>query len=438
MQKLVEEKKNSSDLKYAGTIVSDLSPRATHNNIGEKDQDEFPEGGRGWLVVVGGFFILVTTFGMVNTFGQYQYYYEKEFKNENSGTIALIGSLQPAIIYLTSIPVIGIINSIGVNKTLLIGTTIITIALILLSFCKSIWEFYLVQGVLFGFGAGIMFFTAMAIPSEWFKRRRATAVGMAASGSSIGGLVWPIALRKLVEKFGFAWGNRILAFVFLPLLLFSSFAVTNRLPIEKQQFWPDWRVCKDWRFMLICVASTLGFVGLFTPLFYLVTFANKLGLDESTQHYILSIDNALSMVGRLGPPLLADKLGRLNVLTPCVFLIGILQFALWIPARNESMLVAFAVVWGAASGSYQALVPPTITQLFGIEGNKSRLSICFLLATPASLAGPAIAGALIPSNSTDINDFNRIAYFGGSIVTLSSLIFLFVRLSINRKVRVFL
>lgn len=49
------------------------------------------------------------------------------------------------------------------------------------------WQIFLAQGLSCGLAAGIAFLPAASSVSHWFKRRRATALGFLATGSSIGG-----------------------------------------------------------------------------------------------------------------------------------------------------------------------------------------------------------------------------------------------------------
>jgi MFS family permease len=65
---------------------------------------------------------------------------------------------------------------------------------------------------------GVIFGPTISVVSHWFKKRRSTAMGIVACGSSIGGTVFPIAFRNLVDVVGFPWTMRILGFMLLALL----------------------------------------------------------------------------------------------------------------------------------------------------------------------------------------------------------------------------
>lgn len=93
------------------------------------------------------------------------------------------------------------------------------------------WQIFLAQGLSCGLAAGIAFLPAASSVSHWFKRRRATALGFLATGSSIGGalnsacscvlwelstdhlprgagIVYPIMQNRMFQSVGFEWTVR--------------------------------------------------------------------------------------------------------------------------------------------------------------------------------------------------------------------------------------
>jgi MFS family permease len=49
---------------------------------------------------------------------------------------------------------------------------------------------------------GICFGPTLSVVGHWFKKRRGIALGITAAGSSIGGAVFPIAARNLIDLVG--------------------------------------------------------------------------------------------------------------------------------------------------------------------------------------------------------------------------------------------
>lgn len=74
---------------------------------------------------------------------------------------------------------------------------ILVVATLVTAECKKFWQLLLFQGFLTGIAAGMVYGPVASITSQWFEKRRSLALGIVATGSSIGGTVIPIAARKL-------------------------------------------------------------------------------------------------------------------------------------------------------------------------------------------------------------------------------------------------
>lgn len=77
-----------------------------------------------------------------------------------------------------------------------------------------------------------------------------------------GGLVYPIMLRQLFTKVGFAWGVRISGFITLALCTIATAMVTSNLPIGRRSGpWFDVNMFKDTRYLLVGLGSALIALG---------------------------------------------------------------------------------------------------------------------------------------------------------------------------------
>jgi MFS family permease len=68
------------------------------------------------------------------------------------------------------------------------GTLLLILGQVTLSFCTQYWQVLLAQAFCIGIGTGALFVPSVAILSTYFTTRIATALGLAASGSSFGKL----------------------------------------------------------------------------------------------------------------------------------------------------------------------------------------------------------------------------------------------------------
>jgi MFS family permease len=153
-------------------------------------QNQVDGGLRAWLQVVGGWCIAFNTWGILNAFGIFQTYYESgALFTETSSTIAWIGSIQ-ALGIVTLGLVSGPLYDRGyLLPLLLVGSFMIVFSFMMLSISKTFWEVLLAQGFCFGIGAGLVWSPMLAVVSAHFRTKLGLAVGLAISGSSIGGVM---------------------------------------------------------------------------------------------------------------------------------------------------------------------------------------------------------------------------------------------------------
>ena len=125
--------------------------------------------------------------GIINTFGAYQTFYEVNiFRSHSPSAISWIGSIQ-GFLLLTVSAFTGPVFDAGYNRTLLsLGSFLLVLGLMMTSLVKQYYQAFLAQGVCFGIGAGMIFVPSLAVVSTYFHRHRAFAVGVTASGSSLG------------------------------------------------------------------------------------------------------------------------------------------------------------------------------------------------------------------------------------------------------------
>jgi MFS family permease len=89
---------------------------------------------------------------------------------------------------------------------------------LLLGLVQTPLQFYLVLGVFIGFGAGAMGQLATSkLVSNWFVLKRGTALGIAATGISVSGVLMPATTAWLIGEFG--WRNGFVAYGVITLVI---------------------------------------------------------------------------------------------------------------------------------------------------------------------------------------------------------------------------
>jgi MFS family permease len=80
-------------------------------------------------------------------------------------------------------------------------------------------------------------------------------------------------------------------------------------------------------------------------------------------------------------------------------LAGILVLALWIPGTSSSAIIAFAVLFGFATGAYFALTAALVVKVSPFQQIGYRVGLVFLFSSIGGLTTNPIAGAILSSEN---------------------------------------
>ncbi|CZR68581.1 related to monocarboxylate transporter [Phialocephala subalpina] len=380
---------------------------------GPGDSD-FPEGGaRAWGVVAGTTGVIFCSLGYCNAFGIFQnYYLANQLSNKTPSQISWIGSLQ--IFFLLSGNVIGgpLFDRFG-GKIVWPPAVAFVFSVMMTSLCKEYYQFILCQGILGGVSMGMMMAPGMASVGQYFRRKRGQAMGIAVAGSSLGGVLFPIALTKMLysPKLGFGWTTRIIGFWILAILAVSCPLIKARLPPRKNQFFMP-SAFMELPFDLICFATFLMLFGAFTPIFFLPEYAVEHGMRTELASYLLAILNASSLFGRLIPGYLADKFGRFNMYCTAGVSSGILAIC-WQKITTNAGILVFGAIYGFFSGAIVSLQTTCMATVPKDPRNiGTYLGMGMFVTSFATLAGPPANGALV----SKYHSFDQAATMGGVFV----------------------
>jgi MFS family permease len=119
--------------------------------------------------------------------GTFQLIYETDILKKNSASsISWILTMQLFLMFFLSQPVGMIVDMFGPRAILSVTSLLAVGGLIGLSFATEYWQIFLAQSLCFGLGAAGIFVPGLVAASQYFKKKRAFAVGIVASGSSAG------------------------------------------------------------------------------------------------------------------------------------------------------------------------------------------------------------------------------------------------------------
>jgi MFS family permease len=264
-------------------------------------------------------------------------------------------------------PLVGLlIDRIGPKRILVSGLALLAVALIPLSFASSLWQIYVLYGVLTSLAlAAASPVLATALVGRWFQAKRGLAMSLATSGSAFGQLLivpvaawimvlttWQMTYRVLaVALFAVALP---LSAIFLrdgpravaanrDLLLADERGLTLREVIARPGFWLL-------GFGFVVCGWTMAF-----PNTHFLAYADDMGMSVLHAANTVSVTAIFSIVGSLLLGVAADRYRRTSVLALTYALRG-LAFLLLILLPADNLLYVYGMVLGI---SWTATTPLT-------------------------------------------------------------------------------
>lgn len=396
--------------------VAELGALDSSTDFQDEDKDlEFPEGGwMAWRVTLGSFFGLFVVLGIINAVGAIQAYVEEnQLADLPTSTVAWIFSINTFMTYFFSIQCGQLFDMYGPYPLLAVGSFLIVLGFMLTSLCEEFWQFVVCFGVVCGLGSSICLTPAVAIIGDWFKAKRGTATGAATIGGSLGGAVIPIMLRSMYSSVGYGWAVRTLGFLSLACMVICIWLVKPRFERSHEKngrtFWQlyvtdvlDFRCLKDKRFAALCFAATFSEIALLISLTFFTSFCLKSGMSQNYSYILLTIMNAVGMVGRYLPAWISDRLGRFNTMIIMTLGASLAMWIMWLPfGTHRGALTAFAVVYGFFTGSILSLIPVCCGQISKTSEYGRRYGVMNFFIAFGALGGVPISGALIFGTNYD-------------------------------------
>ncbi|GME67639.1 unnamed protein product [[Candida] boidinii] len=474
----VETDTNNLRERRGGNVAeADEAGSVSTSQITDYDEGiDYPDGGtRAWIVLFGAFLGFTVDFGLINSTGAIQAYIAvHQLENVSNATTAWIFSLFLGCSYCGGI-VSGILfDETGVKIPFILGTVLLVGGLFITANAESIGSFIGGFGIICGLGCALCMNPLMGVVSHWFKKKRAMAMGLATLGGSVGGIVFPLMLNSLYPKVGFVWAIRILAFICLIILVLSFILIKERLSAnmlrgEQETSNPvaegnnnkvrnklkncsknlikyskgavSFKYLLEPKFFFCALAATLSEISLVCSMTYFASYAIFIGQSESTAFVLLTVINAVGIVGRYTTGLLADMYGVYNVMIFMIFGVGMSHLVIWLgvcsTTKTAGSLYAYAAIFGFFSSAVLSLSPACCGAISPTRDFGKRYATMYFVAGIFFVAGITIAGVILGNDSMET--YNNLIIYCGVLAFVGDLCWVISRyfivgLKINVKV----
>jgi nitrate/nitrite transporter NarK len=227
------------------------------------------------------------------------------------------------------------------RRVIAVGAVSMSVGFLLLSQVQSLLQFYLVLGIFVGFGASSMGNLATSkLVTNWFDKRRGTALGIAASGVSLSGVVMPNVSAQLIENFDWRIGFMVFGFftlcVVVPLVLRLVISRPEDVGLRPDGALPRPAgspvvstprigmrdVVREHNFWVIVATFSLLFCSMSATLTHMIPRLVDLGYSLVDAAGVMSVCAGLGVFGKLGFGWVADRQPVRRV----VMLVIVLQF----------------------------------------------------------------------------------------------------------------
>ena len=281
---------------------------------------------------------------------------------------------------------------------------------LLMSQISSLWQVYLVWGLLIGVGLGCSVTPVISTIPRWFSKKRGIALAVTVSGFNFGATVGPILIQWLISNY--SWQIAFIVLGMIPLVInipLAQFLKRNPQQMGLKPYGEDapaetdlttdsdtWgltltQAVKTWRFWVFASLQFAFGFSMQIVVVHIVPHATDIGIPAIIAATILSISAGGRIVGNLTTGFLADRIRARLVLSFC-FIVSTLSLAWLLFVTDISGFFAFAILFGITSGGIIPLLTLVPAELFGLR-NLGVFSGAFLLfGTSGGALGSPFAG----------------------------------------------
>ena len=369
----------------------------------------------GWWVVAGAFVSHLLSYGVLTVaFGVF-FPFMAEALHLGRGLLASVAAAARLVSAALS-PLIGpLVDRRGPRLVMALGVLSLAGGTAVLAAAGSAWHVMLGYGVVMAFGSiALGDLTGDATVARWFVRRRGRALAIATMGLSSAGIVIPLPVALLIERFG--WRAAWLALAAIVLVLgLAATALMRRRP-EDYGLAPDGvalpragHTARDTptneislgaraatrtpAFWLLVLSTNLAGLGFFGVNLHLFSYITDRGMSAAVAATVVTYLYTLHTVAKPLWGLIAERVHVRYCIAAC-YAGGALGVLFLLGPGSMAWLVAFATVYGLTRGAQSFVTSLAWADYFGREAQGAIRGLSAPFRHLSAAAGPIVGGVL--------------------------------------------
>ncbi|WBY01803.1 MFS transporter [Ramlibacter tataouinensis] len=286
----------------------------------------------------------------------------------------------------------------------------------------GMWTFGLAQGLLIGLlGTSATFAPLVSDTSQWFDRRRGTALAICMSGNYVAGAIWPPVMQHFIEVVG--WRQTyigigvfcLLSIVPLALFLRPRPPLLATAPAASPEAAAAQAAGTD-RPMglrpataqaLLCVAGVACCVAMSMPQVHIVAYCTDLGFGAARGAEMLAVMLGMGVISRLVSGWISDRIGGLRTLLLGSVLQGI-ALLMFLPFDGLVSLYLVSAMFGLFQGGIVPAYALIVRQHFSPAQAGARVGTVLMATLFGMALGGWLSGAVF-----DLTGSYRAAFLNG-------------------------
>ncbi len=377
----------------------------------------------GWRMVAVAFFVDFVAVGFFfYSYGVFFKAIEAEFGGSRLGVS--LGLTITTTVGAIAAPFIGhALDRFPLKRVIAAGSISMALGFLALSQVRNQLEFYLALGAFIGFGASAMGGLATAkLVTNWFSRRRGTALGIAATGISASGVVMPFVSATLIEAYGWREGFMLYAaftgFVVVPLVLRLVISRPEDVGLRPDGKLPDppraatepapaaiataiapAPIYRDRNFWVLVSVIGLLFCCQSATLTHMVPRITDTGVSLQAASLVMSLTAGLGIAGKLSFGWLMD---RWTARSAIWFTVGcqLAGQAAMLQQQSLALFAAGAALFGYGMGGVVPMQGALVAKVFGRARFGQALGLLRPGMFPLQIVGVPLAGYMYDSTGS--------------------------------------
>jgi MFS family permease len=360
---------------------------------------------RGWLMVVSLFVALLLVFGSgYNTVSVFVPTLLRAFPHWSRAEVALLPSVLAFSAGISVLPVGWLLDRVEARLVMVCGAIASGSALLIASCANSLLPMiaaYLVLGV--GITAATVL-PASLVLANWFDARRGLAMGIAISGTTVGGMI--MTLVASILTLGRGWRSAYIALglpmivVVVPLLILT---IRTRPPgaaklsvaegAERLEGFDTLEALHARSFWMLVIANLCFGFAASGAVVHMVAYLETVGYRASSAALAMSVFFGFAALGKVAMGYVADRItARLALAAD--FAATALALVMVFGAAHLMLLGAFIAICGIAGAAPLVLLPLLVAESLGRRRYGVLGALAGIAGTIGATAGPVVAGRI--------------------------------------------